>query len=251
MAVTKKVKDEMLQRFQDQYGIMKPALHYNSPFELMIAVILSAQCTDERVNIVTAGLFPEYNTAEKMLSLGLDGLEEKIRTCGLYHSKAKNILANCAILCEDYGGEVPQTFEELVKLPGVGRKTANVVMNVAFGEPAIAVDTHIFRVCNRTGFAPGKNPTEVEEKLLKVVPKDYLLNAHHWLLLFGRYICKARNPECVRCPVAEYCSAPEKTEALAKAAEEAADLKPGSPAKKPRAKKKPTLPEVKSNDRSV
>ena len=122
MAITKKVKDEMLQRFQDQYGIMKPALHYNSPFELMIAVILSAQCTDERVNIVTAGLFPEYNTAEKMLSLGLDGLEEKIRTCGLYHSKAKNILANCAILCEDYGGEVPQTFEELVKLPGVAAR---------------------------------------------------------------------------------------------------------------------------------
>ena len=124
-------------------------------------------------------------------------------------------------------------------------------MNVAFGEPAIAVDTHIFRVSNRTGFAPGKTPAEVEEKLLKVVPKDYLLNAHHWLLLFGRYICKARNPECIRCPVAEYCSAPEKTEALAKAAEEAADLKPGSPAKKLRAKKKPTLPEAKSNDRSV
>lgn len=130
MAISKKVKDEMLQRFQDQYGIMKPALHYNSPFELMIAVILSAQCTDERVNIVTAGMFPEYNTPEKMLTLGLEGLEEKIRTCGLYHSKAKNILANCAILCEKYHGEVPQTFDELVKLPGVGRKTANVLVSI-------------------------------------------------------------------------------------------------------------------------
>ena len=167
MAISKKIKDEMLQRFQDQYGIMKPALHYNSPFELMIAVILSAQCTDERVNIVTAGMFPEYNTPEKMLTLGTAGLEEKIRTCGLYRSKAKNILANCAILCEKYHGQVPQTFDELVKLPGVGRKTANVVMNVAFGEPAIAVDTHIFRVCNRTGFAPGRTPRKWKKNCSK------------------------------------------------------------------------------------
>ena len=141
MAISKKIKDEMLQRFQDQYGIMKPALHYNSPFELMIAVILSAQCTDERVNIVTAGMFPEYNTPEKMLTLGTAGLEEKIRTCGLYRSKAKNILANCAILCEKYHGQVPQTFDELVKLPGVGRKTANVLVSILFNTPAIAIPT--------------------------------------------------------------------------------------------------------------
>ena len=209
----------------------KSELNYSTPFELLVAVMLSAQATDKGVNLATAKLFPVANTPQKILDLGLDGLIPYVQTINLYRTKAQHLIEACRIL--------------------IGRKTANVVMNVAFGEPAIAVDTHIFRVCNRTGFAPGKNPTEVEEKLLKVVPKDYLLNAHHWLLLFGRYICKARNPECVRCPVAEYCSAPEKTEALAKAAEEAADLKPGSPAKKPRAKKKPTLPEAKSNDRSV
>ncbi|MFR7418824.1 endonuclease III [uncultured Megasphaera sp.] len=205
MAVTKKVKDEMLQRFQDQYGIMKPALHYNSPFELMIAVILSAQCTDERVNIVTAGLFPEYNTAEKMLSLGLDGLEEKIRTCGLYHSKAKNILANCAILCEDYGGEVPQTFDELVKLPGVGRKTANVLVSVLFDIPAIAVDTHVFRVSNRLQLAKGKTPLEVEKGLQKAIPKEWWSRAHHWLIWHGRRICKARKPLCDECFLSDLC----------------------------------------------
>ncbi len=229
----------------------KSELNYSTPFELLVAVMLSAQATDKGVNLATAKLFPVANTPQKILDLGLDGLIPYVQTINLYRTKAQHLIEACRILIDRFHGEVPRTRDELVSLPGVGRKTANVVMNVAFGEPAIAVDTHIFRVCNRTGFAPGKNPTEVEEKLLKVVPKDYLLNAHHWLLLFGRYICKARNPECVRCPVAEYCSAPEKTEALAKAAEEAADLKPGSPAKKPRAKKKPTLPEVKSNDRSV
>ena len=205
MAITKKVKDEMLQRFQDQYGIMKPALHYNSPFELMIAVILSAQCTDERVNIVTAGLFPEYNTAEKMLSLGLDGLEEKIRTCGLYHSKAKNILANCAILCDEYGGEVPQTFEELVKLPGVGRKTANVLVSVLFDIPAIAVDTHVFRVANRLQLAKGKTPLEVEKGLQKAIPKEWWSRAHHWLIWHGRRVCKARKPLCDECFLSDLC----------------------------------------------
>ena len=229
----------------------KSELNYSTPFELLVAVMLSAQATDKGVNLATAKLFPVANTPQKILDLGLDGLIPYVQTINLYRTKAQHIIEACRILIDRFHGEVPRTRDELVSLPGVGRKTANVVMNVAFGEPAIAVDTHIFRVCNRTGFAPGKTPAEVEEKLLKVVPKDYLLNAHHWLLLFGRYICKARNPECIRCPVAEYCSAPEKTEALAKAAEEAADLKPGSPAKKLRAKKKPTLPEAKSNDRSV
>ena len=229
----------------------KCALDFTSPLQLLIATVLSAQTTDKRVNTVTPELFSRFPDAASLAAANPQDVEDIIHPLGFYRSKTKHLLGLAVVLRDRFGGEVPDTMDSLVTLPGVGRKTANVVMNVAFGEPAIAVDTHIFRVCNRTGFAPGKNPTEVEEKLLKVVPKDYLLNAHHWLLLFGRYICKARNPECVRCPVAEYCSAPEKTEALAKAAEEAADLKPGSPAKKPRAKKKPTLPEVKSNDRSV
>ena len=242
---------EILTRLREQNPHPTTELEYNSPFELLIAVILSAQATDKGVNKATAKLFPVANTPQAILDLGLEGLKEYIKTIGLYNSKAENIIKTCRDLVEKHNGEVPENREALEALAGVGRKTANVVLNTAFGHPTIAVDTHIFRVCNRTNFAPGKDVVKVEEKLLKVVPKDYLLNAHHWLLLFGRYICKARNPECVRCPVAEYCSAPEKTEALAKAAEEAADLKPGSPAKKPRAKKKPTLPEVKSNDRSV
>lgn len=172
MKVTKQIKQEMLQRFQDQYGIMKPALHYTSPFELMIAVILSAQCTDERVNKVTAEMFPAYNTPEKILTLGLEGLEEKIRTCGLYHSKAKNILANCAILCEQYHGEVPHTFDELVKLPGVGRKTANVLVSILYDTPAIAVDTHVFRVANRLQLAIGSTPLEVEKGFRGPFPKS-------------------------------------------------------------------------------
>ncbi len=242
---------EILTRLREKNPHPTTELEYNSPFELLIAVILSAQATDKGVNKATAKLFPVANTPQAILDLGLEGLKEYIKTIGLYNSKAENIIKTCRDLVEKHNGEVPESREALEALAGVGRKTANVVLNTAFGHPTIAVDTHIFRVCNRTNFAPGKDVVKVEEKLLKVVPKDYLLNAHHWLLLFGRYICKARNPECVRCPVAEYCSAPEKTEALAKAAEEAADLKPGSPAKKPRAKKKPTLPEVKSNDRSV
>ena len=205
MAISKKVKDEMLQRFQDQYGIMKPALHYNSPFELMIAVILSAQCTDERVNIVTAGMFPEYNTPEKMLTLGLEGLEEKIRTCGLYHSKAKNILANCAILCEKYHGEVPQTFDELVKLPGVGRKTANVVMSCAFGADAIAVDTHVFRVSNRLGLADANDVLKTEQQLMEHIPREKWSLAHHWIIFHGRRVCTARKPACESCTLSPWC----------------------------------------------
>ncbi len=233
------------------YGAPPIPLVHRDAYTLLVAVLLSAQCTDKRVNLVTPALFALASTPEEMARQDVEAVREIVRPCGLSERKASAIVNLSRILVEKYEGKVPCDFAALESLPGVGHKTASVVMVQAFGVPAFPVDTHIFRVCNRTGFAPGKNPAEVEEKLLKVVPKDYLLNAHHWLLLFGRYICKARNPECVRCPVAEYCSAPEKTEALAKAAEEAADLKPGSPAKKPRAKKKPTLPEAKSNDRSV
>ena len=205
MKVTKQIKQEMLQRFQDQYGIMKPALHYTSPFELMIAVILSAQCTDERVNKVTAEMFPAYNTPEKILTLGLEGLEEKIRTCGLYHSKAKNILANCAILCEQYHGEVPHTFDELVKLPGVGRKTANVLVSILYDTPAIAVDTHVFRVSNRLGLAEADNVLDTEMQLRRAIPRVDWSAAHHWLIFHGRRVCSARNPKCDTCPLKDLC----------------------------------------------
>ena len=215
----------------------KSELNYTTPFELLIAVMLSAQATDKGVNLATAKLFPVANTPEKILALGLENLTAYVNTINLYRTKAAHIMEACRILVDQYGGEVPRTMKELVALPGVGRKTANVVLNVAFHEPTIAVDTHIFRVCNRTGFATGKTPTEVEEKLLKIVPDEFKLNAHHWLLLFGRYLCKARNPECTKCPVANFCNAPEKKAALAAAAEEAADLVPGTPPKKPARRK--------------
>lgn len=215
----------------------KSELNYTTPFELLIAVMLSAQATDKGVNLATANLFPVANTPEKILALGLENLTAYVNTINLYRTKAAHIMEACRILVDQYGGEVPRTMKELVALPGVGRKTANVVLNVAFHEPTIAVDTHIFRVCNRTGFATGKTPTEVEEKLLKIVPDEFKLNAHHWLLLFGRYLCKARNPECTKCPVANFCNAPEKKAALAAAAEEAADLVPGTPPKKPARRK--------------
>ncbi len=215
----------------------KSELNYTTPFELLIAVMLSAQATDKGVNLATAKLFPVANTPEKILALGLENLTAYVNTINLYRTKAAHIMEACRILVDQYGGEVPRTMKELVALPGVGRKTANVVLNVAFHEPTIAVDTHIFRVCNRTGFATGKTPTEVEEKLLKIVPDEFKLNAHHWLLLFGRYLCKARNPECTKCPVANFCNAPEKKAALADAAEEAADLVPGTPPKKPARRK--------------
>lgn len=215
----------------------KSELNYTTPFELLIAVMLSAQATDKGVNLATAKLFPVANTPEKILALGLENLTAYVNTINLYRTKAAHIMEACRILVDQYGGEVPRTMKELVALPGVGRKTANVVLNVAFHEPTIAVDTHIFRVCNRTGFATGKTPTEVEGKLLKIVPDEFKLNAHHWLLLFGRYLCKARNPECTKCPVANFCNAPEKKAALAAAAEEAADLVPGTPPKKPARRK--------------
>ena len=180
-------------------------LEYTSVFELLAAVLLSAQATDVGVNKATRRLFPVANTPQKILALGLDWLEYHIRTIGLYRSKARHLMETCRILVDQHGGEVPRTREALEALPGVGRKTANVVLNVAFGEPTMAVDTHIFRVGNRTGLATGKTPYEVEMKLLKRVPPRYLVDAHHWLILHGRYICQARKPLCGQCAVACYC----------------------------------------------
>ena len=188
-------------------------LEYHSAFELLMAVLLSAQATDVGVNKATRGLFAVARTPQEMLDLGLEGLEAHICTIGLYHSKARHMLATCRILVEQYGGQVPEDREALESLPGVGRKTANVVLNVAFGEPTIAVDTHIFRVSNRTGLAPGKTPLAVEQKLLKRVPDAYRQHAHHWLILLGRYVCKARTPECWRCAVADCCDYRPKTPA--------------------------------------
>ena len=186
-------------------------LNYASPFQLLIAVILSAQATDVGVNKASARLFPIAPTPEKMLALGVEGLSEYIKTIGLYHTKAKNVIATCRILLEQHGGTVPDDRASLEALPGVGRKTANVVLNTAFGQPTIAVDTHIFRLGNRTGLAPGKTVVEVEQKLLRVTPDEYKKDAHHWLILHGRYICKARKPECERCIVADLCAFKGKT----------------------------------------
>ena len=186
-------------------------LEYTSVFELLTAVLLSAQATDVSVNKATRRLFPVAHTPQAMLDLGLERLETYIKSIGLYHSKAKNLLTTCAILIEQHGGKVPRTRDALQTLPGVGRKTANVVLNSAFGEPAMAVDTHIFRVSNRTGLAPGKNPLEVELKLLKRIPPEYLVDAHHWLILHGRYVCMARKPLCWQCALASWCDYRAKT----------------------------------------
>ena len=182
-------------------------LEYTNVFELLAAVLLSAQATDVGVNKATRRLFPRANTPQRMLALGLPELTEAVRTIGLYRTKAKNLYETCRILVETHGGRVPRSREALEALPGVGRKTANVVLNVAFGEPTMAVDTHIFRVSNRTGLAPGRNPLEVENALMKRVPPAYLVDAHHWLILHGRYVCKARQPLCDRCGVAAWCDA--------------------------------------------
>ena len=186
-------------------------LEFSSVFELLAAVLLSAQATDAGVNKATRRLFVVAPTPHKMLALGLDGLMEHIKTIGLYRSKARHLLETCRILVEQHGGEVPRSREALEALPGVGRKTANVVLNVAFGEETIAVDTHIFRVSNRTGLAPGKTPDRVEEKLMKVTPARYRRHAHHWLILHGRYTCKARRPDCPICPVRDLCAYKAKT----------------------------------------
>lgn len=180
-------------------------LVYESPFQLLIAVILSAQATDISVNKATAKLFPAAGTPAAILALGVEGLKPYIRTIGLYNSKAENIIKTCEILLQEFGGEVPQSRAELESLPGVGRKTANVILNTAFGEPTIAVDTHIFRVANRTGIAKGKTPLEVEKRLLRLVPDEFQKDAHHWLILHGRYTCKARKPLCPDCAILEWC----------------------------------------------
>ena len=180
-------------------------LNYENPFELMIAVILSAQATDISVNKATDRLYPIARTPEAILALGVGGLKPYIRTIGLYNSKAENIIKTCRIVIEEHGSEVPRSREELEALPGVGRKTANVILNTAFGEPTIAVDTHIFRVANRTGLAKGKTPLEVEKRLTKMTPDEFKLDAHHWLILHGRYVCKARTPLCGECPIIESC----------------------------------------------
>jgi endonuclease-3 len=186
-------------------------LEYSTPFELLVAVILSAQATDKSVNLATRTLFKHANTPQAIAQLGIEGLSNYIRTIGLYNSKAKNVIEMCRILLEQHGGEVPQSREALEALPGVGRKTANVILNTAFGQPTIAVDTHIFRVANRTGLAPGENVRDVEDHLLKVVPAEYLHDAHHWLILHGRYTCVARKPKCPQCPILELCEFREKT----------------------------------------
>ncbi len=188
-------------------------LEYTSVFELLVAVLLSAQATDVGVNKATRRLFPVANTPQRIIDLGLEGLEGHIKTIGLYRSKARHLMQTCRILVERHGGEVPRTREELEQLPGVGRKTANVVLNVAFGEPTCAVDTHIFRVANRTGLATGKTPLAVEQKLLARVPAAYLSHAHHWLILHGRYVCVARTPRCWQCAVADCCDYTPKTPA--------------------------------------
>ena len=186
-------------------------LEYTTVFELLTAVLLSAQATDVSVNKATRKLFPVANTPQAILDLGQEGLEAYIKTIGLYRSKARHLMETCRILVERHGGEVPRTREALQALPGVGRKTANVVLNVAFAEATMAVDTHIFRVSNRTGLAPGKNPLEVEETLMKRVPSEYLVDAHHWLILLGRYVCVARTPRCWECVVSQYCDYRPKT----------------------------------------
>ncbi|SEI85877.1 endonuclease III [Achromobacter sp. NFACC18-2] len=188
-------------------------LEYATPFQLLIAVLLSAQATDKSVNIATRKFFPQYGTPETLLALGEEGLADYIKTIGLFRTKAKNAIATCRILIEQHGGQVPQTREALEALPGVGRKTANVVLNTAFGQPTMAVDTHIFRVANRTGIAPGKNVLEVELKLEKFVPREYLLDAHHWLILHGRYVCVARKPKCPQCGISDLCEFKQKTPA--------------------------------------
>ncbi len=201
---------EIFERFRKANPHPTTELKYGSPFELLVAVILSAQATDVSVNKATGKLFAVANTPEAILALGEEGLKKYIRTIGLFNNKARNIIATCRILIEKFGGEVPDNRRDLESLPGVGRKTANVVLNTAFGQPTMAVDTHIFRVANRTGLAPGKTPLAVEKKLLKGIPKEFLKDAHHWLILHGRYVCTARKPKCDRCLIEDLCEYKDK-----------------------------------------
>jgi endonuclease III len=202
---------EFYRRLAEANPAPETELEYVNPYTLLVAVALSAQATDVGVNKATRSLFAKVKTPSQILELGEEGLKQHIKTIGLFNTKAKNVIAAARILVDEFGGEVPQEREKLEKLPGVGRKTANVVLNVAFGQPTIAVDTHIFRVANRTGLAPGKNPLEVELKLAKATPEPFVTHAHHWLILHGRYICKARTPECWRCPVVDLCAYQPKT----------------------------------------
>ena len=206
-------RQEIFRRFRAANPKPRTELVYQSPFELLVSVILSAQATDKSVNKATAELFKSANTPAAILALGLKGLSQHIKSIGLYNAKAKNIIAMSRLLLERHGGEVPATREALEELPGVGRKTANVILNTAFGQATIAVDTHIFRVANRTGIAPGKTVREVEDKLQKFVPQEFRLDAHHWLILHGRYVCKARRPECPTCIIADLCEYRRKTPA--------------------------------------
>lgn len=205
---------EIFRRFAVQRPEPKGELEHVNPFTLVVAVALSAQATDAGVNKATRALFKVADTPQKMLDLGEEKVRDYIKTIGLYRNKAKNVIALSQKLIDDFGGEVPKTREELITLPGVGRKTANVVMSMAFGIPTMAVDTHVFRIANRLGLAPGKTPDEVEENLLKVIPDEYLFHAHHWLILHGRYTCKARKPECQLCVIADICKSAEKTNAV-------------------------------------
>ena len=204
-------RTEIFRRLRAANPSPRSELAYRSPYELLVAVVLSAQATDKSVNLATAKLFPLTGAPQAMLALGEARLAEQIRTIGLYRTKAKNIVALSRLLLERHGGAVPASREALEALPGVGRKTANVVLNVAFGQPTIAVDTHIFRVANRTGLAPGKDPLAVEEKLLKFTPQEFRLHAHHWLILHGRYVCVARKPKCPQCPIRDLCDFRGKT----------------------------------------
>ena len=208
--MNRKKREEIFKRFQEREAEPSTELEYSTPFELLVAVVLSAQATDVSVNKATRKLFQRANTPAAILKLGEAGLKRYIKTIGLFNSKAKNIVQTCRILSEDYDGQVPSERTALESLPGVGRKTANVILNTAFGEPTIAVDTHIFRLANRTGLAPGKDVRAVEDRLLEAVPEAYKRNAHHWLILHGRYTCTARRPDCGGCLIADLCEFPRK-----------------------------------------
>ena len=209
--MNKEKRTEIFKRFQQANPEPKTELEYSTPFELLAAVLLSAQATDKGVNIATRKLFAVANTPAAIAALGVAGVEEYIKTIGLFRSKAKHLVQTAEILRDQHNGEVPADREALESLPGVGRKTANVVLNTAFGQPTMAVDTHIFRISNRTGIAPGKDVLEVEKRLLKLVPQEFMLNAHHWLILHGRYVCKERKPECTRCSIVDLCEFKKKT----------------------------------------
>jgi len=211
--MNKQKRQEIFERFRAANPSPTTELEYETTFQLLIAVILSAQATDRSVNLATAKFFPEHGTPQGILDLGLERLTEYIKTIGLYKTKAQNVIKTCQILLDKHGGEVPCDREALEALPGVGRKTANVVLNTAFGLPTVAVDTHIFRVSNRSGIAPGKTVLEVERKLERSIPTEFLLDAHHWLILHGRYICVARNPKCPQCGIADLCEYKYKTQA--------------------------------------